>query len=512
MKVISMRRSFERLSRRKSGIRFRRFLWALSPALLVILWSATCAAAQTAGEDLETAYQQAASSSPLIAQARARLDADLAGKPLARSSLLPHLNAATSGGMNTGRVTGFGAQTISTAYHSDTFSASLTESIFDGQNFTAMKQADSRIQSSEAALAYARQVVALEVTQAYFGVLQAQANERVAQQQVVLLQSIVDETNASLKVGTGDIISVQEARAQLDAANADQITAKNAVAVAKSRLERLTHQPVGALRDITTLQAIGPQPDTVDAWVAAALKNQPLLRQARATLHVSEQQVEYAARARWPTLTLNGIAQHAAGTLIPPVAIDQVGASLNLSIPIFEGGHTRASIHQARALARVSRENLANMHDQITLETQTAFLDLESSVAQYRAAGQSVTSAKVALDGTRKGYEIGSRSIIDLLTAATDYAAAQRNYYLALYTQLVARTQLKAAAGVLTPMDIENINSLLNGKAAKCAAAQLHLESLYDFGQKAHFDSRHSDSSCCGLLRLAQLPEEARGE
>ena len=438
----------------------------LPATLLVILWGVTPAVAQPASEDLETAYQQAAGSSPLIAQARAHLDADLAGKPLARSELLPHLNAAASGGMNTGHITGFGTHTISTGYHSDLFSASLTESLFDGQSLISMKQADSRIQASEAALAYAQQVVALEVMQAYFGVLQAQANERVAQQEVELLESIHEQANASLKVGTGDIITVQEAQAQLDAANADLIAARNAVAVAKNQLERLTHHPIGTLQDITTLQAIGPQPDQVDAWVASALKNQPLLLQARATLHVSEQQVQFAERARWPTLTLSGVGQHAAGAVIPPVAIDQVGASLNLQIPIFEGGHTRAGIHQAQALARENRESVANMQDQIKLDTQTAFLDLENSVAQYQAAQQSVTSAKVSLDGTRKGYEIGSRSIIDLLTATSNYAAAQRNYYLALYEQLVARTQLKAAAGVLTPLDIEDINSLLNGNAA----------------------------------------------
>ena len=438
----------------------------LQALLLLFLWSAAQAPAQTVAEDLTIAYRQAADSSPMIAQARAQLDADLAGKPLARSALLPHLNAGASGGMYTGRVTGFGAQTISTGYHSDTFSASLTESLFDGQIMMAMKQADSKVQASAAALAYAQQVVALQVTQAYFGVLEAQANQRVAEQQVELLTSVHDQTNASLKVGAGDIITVQEAQAQLDAANADLIASKNAVAVEISQLQRLTHHPVAALRDVTALEAIGPQPDTVDDWVTAALKNQPLLAQARAALHVSQQQVEYEQRARWPTLVLSGVGQHAAGILIPPVATDQLGASLNLFIPIFEGGHTRASIHQAQALARANQDSLANAEDQIKLETQTAFLDLETSVVQYRAAEQSVASAKLSLEGTRKGYEIGSRSIIDLLTATTNYAAAQRGYYLALYTQLVARTQLKAAAGVLTPMDIENINSLLDASAS----------------------------------------------
>ena len=434
--------------------------------LLVVIWGSVLGWADpTLADDLKTAYQQAASTSPVLAQARAQLDAELASRPLARAALLPHINAGASGGMNTAHVTGFGAQPLSTGYHSDIFSASLTESIFNGQAFTAMKQADSRIRASEAAMAFAEQLVALEVTKAYFSVLQAQANEHVAQQQMALLQSICDLTNASLKVGTGDIISVQEVQAQLDAARADLIIAKNTVAIAKNQLQRLTHHPVGTLQDITTLQALGPQPDTIEPWLAAALNNQPLLQQAQQTLRVSEQQVQFARRARWPTLSLSGVAQHAAGILIPPVAIDQVGASLNLSIPIYEGGSTRASIHQAEALARASTANVANLQDQIRLDTETAFLDLQNSVAQYQATQQSVTSAQVSLASTRKGYEIGSRSIIDLLTATTNLAAAQRNYYLALYTQLVARTQLKAAAGVLTPQDIEAINVLLSSSA-----------------------------------------------
>ena len=448
-----------------STLKVRRRVHAV---LLIVSWGSVFGWADpTFADDLKTVYQQAASTSPVLAQARAQLDAELASRPLARAALLPHINAGASGGMNTAHVTGFGAQPLSTGYHSDIFSASLTESIFNGQALTAMKQANSRIQASQAAMAFAEQLVALEVTKAYFSVLQAQANERVALQQMDLLQSICDQTTASLKVGTGDIISVQEVQAQLDAARADVITAKNTVAIAKSQLQRLTHHPVGTLQDITTLRALGPQPDAIEPWLAAALNNQPLLQQAQQTLKVSEQQVQFARRARWPTLSMSGVGQHASGILIPPVAIDQVGASLNLSIPIYEGGSTRASIHEAEALARASKANVANVQDQIKLDTQTAFLELQNSVAQFRATQQSVTSAQVSLAGTRKGYEIGSRSIIDLLTATTNLAAAQRNYYLALYTQLVARTQLKAAAGVLTPQDIESINTLLSSNTSQ---------------------------------------------
>ncbi len=62
---------------------------------------------------------------------------------------------------------------------------------------------------------------------------------------------------------------------------------------------------------------------------------------------------------------------------------------------------------------------------------------------------------------TRRGYEIGTRSIVDVLTAATDIAQAQRDYCRALYDQIVARVQLKAAAGVLTGTNIIAVNALL---------------------------------------------------
>jgi outer membrane protein len=430
-------------------------LFVVAVLLMMLTANGACA------DDLQTAYQQALATSPAIAQAKAQLDADLETRPLARAALLPHLGANLSGGMNSARVTGFGSGPISTGYHSDVFSATLTQSIFDGQAWVSLKQADSRIRAGEEALASAEQSLMLDVTQAYFTALQAQANERVARQQVKLLQTIADQTKASLRIGAGDIISQQEAQAQLDTAKTDVIVANNQVAISNAQLQRLTHYPPGELRDVEVLRVIGPQPDSPAPWIESALKNQPLLEQARASLETSKEQVEFERRARWPTLTLNGFVGHSAGTLIPPLAINQTGGVLNVSIPFLEGGAIRAKVRQAEALSRASGDKVLILKDQIRLDTQAAFLTLRNSVARFDAAKNSVASARISMEGTQKGYEIGSRSIVDLLTATTGYAAAQRDYYLALYTHLVARIQLKAAAGVLTSKDIESINTLL---------------------------------------------------
>lgn len=413
-------------------------------------------------QDLQTAWQQAAATSPEIARARAQLEAQQAGRTIARSALLPHLAAGASGGMNTAHVTGFGANPLSMGYHSDLFSASLTAPIFDGQSLIAVKQAASRIQASEAALAYAEQNLALAVTESYFGVLRAQANELVARQQEKLLEKIHAETLAKLQVGTGDIISVREVEAKLDAAKSDLIVATNSVAIAKDQLQQLTHHPVGILQDVAILEPMGPHPDASGPWIAEALRNQPLLQQARAEWKESQQQVQFARRTWWPKLTLSGVGQHSSGALLPPLVVNQVGASLNLSVPIYQGGSIRAGVRQAKALSMATHQTVNAMQDQIRLETQIAFLQLQNSVEQFHAAKQAVRSAQTSLDATRMGFEIGSRSIIDLLTATTQLASARRTYYLALYTQLVARVQLKAAAGILSAQDIRAINTLLS--------------------------------------------------
>ncbi|WP_158007110.1 TolC family protein, partial [Acidithiobacillus caldus] len=62
---------------------------------------------------------------------------------------------------------------------------------------------------------------------------------------------------------------------------------------------------------------------------------------------------------------------------------------------------------------------------------------------------------------TRKGYEVGTRSIIDLLQTATDYIRAEQDYNVALYNQVLARVQLKAAAGQLDLQDLQAVNGLL---------------------------------------------------
>ncbi len=411
-------------------------------------------------DNLLESYQQSFVTDPSLAQARANLDAEMQNRPLARSALLPHMGLTTGFGENTAGITGLG-NPISQNYPSNNFSVNLTQTVFNGQAWTALTQANDRIQVSEAALVYTEQQLALKVTTAYFGVLQAEAQERVAGEQENLLDNINQQTKATLEVGTGDIIAVHEAQARLDAAKSDLIKARNTVTIARRNLQRLTHHPVAPLDDLGHFEAMPPQPAQSEPWVETALANQPLIHQTEAQLRIAQEQVEFNRRARWPVVSLQGVSQHSLGSPFPNLDINQKGASLNLSMPLFDGGQISASVDQAQAQAQASVQALAGLRDEVTLNTQTAFLNLQDSVAQLHAAEVAASSAKVSLEGTRAGFEVGTRSIIDLLNVATDFIRAEQNYNVALYAHVVARINLKAAAGILTVADLESVNSLL---------------------------------------------------
>jgi outer membrane protein len=413
-----------------------------------------------AGNLLE-AYHQALVSDPILAQARAALDANLQNKPLARSAWWPHMGVTAGFGEYSSGITGFGAP-ISGIYPTNNFGVTLTQSIFNGQAWSALAQADQRIKASEATLVNTEQQLAVRVSTAYFGVLQAEALERVAVEQEKLLNTLLDQTQAALEVGTGDVITVHEAKSRRDTAHAARIRAASATTVARRGLQRITHVLPDQLDDVKTLEPLPPLPDRVEEWVNTALTAQPQIVAAEAQWQVAQEQVEYARRARWPVVIAQGGVQHSLGSPFPNLDINQRGAGLNVSLPILDGGQISAQVDQAQAQARESQEALNEVRDEVTLNTQTAFVNLEDSVARFESTHQARASAKISLEGTRSGYEVGTRSIVDVFNDVTNFVQAEQDYQSALYAHVMARLNLKAAAGLLSASDIDTINGLLS--------------------------------------------------
>ena len=134
---------------------------------------------------------------------------------------------------------------------------------------------------------------------------------------------------------------------------------------------------------------------------------------------------------------------------------------LQLQIPLYQGGAISSRVRQALLNQQKAKDDVEIASRQTDLETQRAFLNLSSSVAQIKALEQALISSQSQLDSTKLGYEVGIRISVDVLNAQQQLFSAKRELLQARYNYLVNIIRLKSATGVLAEVDLQDINQQL---------------------------------------------------
>ena len=81
-----------------------------------------------------------------------------------------------------------------------------------------------------------------------------------------------------------------------------------------------------------------------------------------------------------------------------------------------------------------------------------------SDIATYKALHQAGVSAESALKATEAGFEVGTRTIVDVLISTQNLYNAKSNLANVRYRYVVSTLRLKQAAGTLTSEDLIAIN------------------------------------------------------
>ena len=416
-------------------------------------------------EDLLTLYGSAEKKNPALAAARARLEAAGALKPLARAGLMPSLVGQAGYSRYEKRISGMTPRDIDKSYWGDSYSVSLTQPIFNAQALADLDIAEKEILAAEAQVLSAEQELMYQVASAYFTVLLRRSELNVAEKRLELYSTALQRAQLALETGTGDVISVREARAARDRARSSLLAAKTALSVAREELRVLVHRDFDDLEDLGGLNPSGPDPDRVDAWIEAALKGQPLLVTARNRKEASERRVDYERRARWPRLDLRADASYTDGSFLPDVIYRDIHGGVFVTVPFYLGGSIGAKTRRARAEALAARHQVEDLEDAVTVQTRRAFLALKDSVARLEAARAALDSAATSLEATSQGLEVGTRTIVDLLAMTEQYLSAEKEYHRARYEHVISRLALKKAAGALTVRDLEAVNGMLVSKS-----------------------------------------------
>jgi outer membrane protein len=213
-----------------------------------------------------------------------------------------------------------------------------------------------------------------------------------------------------------------------------------------------------------------PQPADEESWVAQALEQNLNVIAARLGVDVAKRNVKIAQAGHMPTVDLfaNRTEFDANSTqvnngLSGPADSDQTDDTygVRVNIPIFAGGATQSRVREQVYLHRAERERLEGAIRRAERDTRDAYLGVLAEKARVTALNQSVKSNQTALEATEAGFEVGTRTTVDVLDARRRLFEAQRDYARSRYDYLINFVRLKSAAGVLAPADLQSINSFL---------------------------------------------------
>jgi len=455
---------------------------------LLLAWlTLSAAAAQAAGTSLVGAWRAAVGHDPVFAAAVAQREAGRARGSEGRALWLPTLAASASTGRNDlssdtqGAVfaaPGF-ASTNGVEFRTNVNGGTATRWAVMAEQplFDTARLADSRAQSDAARVAEAQYHVAeqelmLRTARAYFEVL----NARDQLQSLVRLGAAAEkaraEGQARYEMGDIPVTGVREAQANADTIAVQELDARSALTLAEAAYSELTGMDAADLRALPeAATAQMPEPEPLETWTKRAIAGSPALAIRQLAVATASAQVSRYGALSSPRLSL--VAQIGRDSLhgngdygSSEITGRQASIGLQASVPLFTGGMRTAQRREAKALLQQAEAELDSARQQLRQQAHAAWLRLTTAAARVRALQRLRASAASRRDATGLGAEIGDRSTLDLLNAEADYQRAGADFQHAQSEWLLAGLQLKALAGELSEVDLEQIDRRLDADPA----------------------------------------------
>ena len=440
---------------------------------LLSLTTALLASGTVFGADLSTIYQQAASNDAEIAAARATREANGYNVTIARGALLPQaqvsythsqIESDLSGAVSTG--TTIVDTDIESDYDRDLLQLSASQTLFNLNSWYTYQAARTGDEASALQLQLAEQQLLLRTAQAYFDVLRAKDNLSTAQAEEKAVKRSLEQTKQRFDVGLIAITEVHEAQAGYDLTYVNLLGQEAALDISYEALEQLTGQrfdAVSPLRDDVAMEA--PQPVNADEWVTSGMDKYAGLLLAEANKDAVRMQRNATRSNHLPTVTLSGAYmdgdQQSLDANGDPYDGSITSIQLEVSMPLLAGGSLYGQSKQAALNFAAADYQLEQQRRAVKQNIRSLFRQVKTDALNIKARKQAITSAKSALEATETGYKVGTRNIVEVLTAQKNLYSAQRDYANARYDYIINLLTLKFYAGTLNEGDIQMLNGWL---------------------------------------------------
>ena len=333
--------------------------------------------------------------------------------------------------------------------------------LFDLSKWANYQQGELLAENSALQLEAERQQTILQTAAAWLDQIRAQAVLDAATSSEKAMQKLARQAELSFEIGMASVNDSFAAQSRHDLSTSARIRAEQAVWQAKAQLDSLLG------RDSSVQTHIQPHthpltitPDSLEAWQSIAENHALGIQRYEQAVAMADNQHMQALGTAMPKVQLvagwnqtNSSDGSFGGSTVKSSII-----GVELNAPLYAGGALSAKRRQTTQAKVQAEYNVAEAKRTTRLNIQQAWLGLQSTASEMRAMQTALTSAASAQHAAAVGFEVGLRTITDLMDADERIASAKQGYADAWVRHAMAFLQLYAAAGTLDHKPLQLID------------------------------------------------------
>jgi outer membrane protein len=385
-------------------------------------------------------------------------------------------------------------------YEVEQYGVTITQPLIRMDRWHRYKRAQMMDNGAKADLALAQQELIIRTSEAYFGVLKAQEELRLAEAEEKMLRTQLTEIKNRYRLGLMRDTDLFEIQAQYDLASAGVIVIQAQLDGLKENLTLLTGQPIELVSPLPkNIPVEPPQPLELAEWEEFAKRNNYQLLAAQFISQAAEKEITEKKAGHAPTADLFFDYRHSdvGGGFTP--SSDTTTFGVRFAIPLYTGGITSSQTKEAQYRSQSARDDVELARRNAIRETRQYHTRVMADVASVNARLRAVKSNNSSLRTMKEGWKSGLRTMTDVLSSQRKVFQARKEYSNARYDYILNTLKLKKAAGVLTPEDLRTLNSWLDAPSSDTVSSldsdeNLYLEEIDDIKFKQQIKTFEDDN------------------
>ncbi|MBA1231828.1 TolC family outer membrane protein [Pseudomonas viridiflava] len=412
-------------------------------------------------------YELALRNDPVFLGALKERDAGLENRTIGRAGLLPRVSYTYNKGRNDSKATLKGGREDTTDHrHYNSFGSALTvqQPLLDYEAYANYRKGVAQALFADETFRSKSQELLVRVLTAYTQALFAQDQINIAQAKQQAFNRQFEQNRQMFQQGEGTRTDILEAESRNELAIAEQIEARDEQDASLRELGALLGEPTLDIKQLEPLrdgfQTLALEPSSFTEWHALAMANSPVLASQRQALEVARYEVERNRAGHLPRVnayaSIRQNESDSGNTYNQRYDTNTVG--IEVSLPLYAGGGTSASVRQANSLRDQAEYELEGKTRETLIELRRQFNACASGIGKLRAYQKALVSAQALVESTRQSILGGERINLDALNAEQQLYSTRRDLARARYDYLMAWIKLHYHAGTLRDTDLARID------------------------------------------------------